>query len=1664
MANLTVFSLIRYASLAIGCAIAATPTVTIADQTKANNNTALQSGASWVSGNVPGSGDMAIWDSTVTTPANCTNTLGAAETWAGITINNPSAPVTINGSTTLTLNAGINMGNAMVDFNPDISTITLGSNQTWTVTAGRTLTTGSPTTGGRVQNNTVTLAGGGTWTTGGTDDNGGLGVIVVAGTVNLNKTSNSGTHAIGGGGLTADRGTTARITGSGGDQIYDNCNVTINGTFDLNGNTETIALLNGSGVVDNTATGRSATLTLGNGSSTFNGTIRSSGSGSSFSLVKAGTGISTVSGTNTYSGGTTVTAGTLALTTANAIMSYTVNGGTLSVSPVNSSSSLPMGNLTLGGNGSQLTFNLRSFRNLTAPLINDSGNVTMNGNVPVNVQNVVQSGTYVLLQYSGTRSGSGSFVAGSLPAGATITDDTANGQVILTYVSLLEPRVVIPTLNTNEVVVMVATPQQYGAVGDGITDDSAAFQAAINAVYNSGGQGGGVVYVPAANYAFYTNLVVPTGVTLHGDWTDWTKGGNGLVGTTFKVYFGAGQTNATPFITMKSTSTLRDVNIWYPNQNPAAIVGYPFTVTISSDCVMQNIALVNSYQGIQAVNAAQHILSTVIGTPLYLGVNVDSNYDVCHAEDIRFSPNVWSASGLSNAPAAGSSYATWMRNNGTGMQMIRMDGDFCMDTYISGYNVGILFTNTGNGDPGCTFYSGAITNCASGIMAQDMPGALGLMFANFTFNDDIAVNRTRANTDANILFEHCTITGNSGTAVSSVGSDWHSWMQFQNCTISNTLNLAGPGVFNVVDSTLLGSTQCVMSASATRAAFTGCTFNPTQKIVNNGNMSNLLVNARSSISNSFPIVYWTNVVNDYVSRQPAKTNLYVVTDVAWGAAGNGIADDTAAIQSALMAAGTNGGGIVYVPAGLYHLTNTLDVPGGVELRGAYEMRGYSQAAADGYAKGSILRPYGGQGTTNGPAAIILEANSGLVGVTISYENQNNSCIPFPPAIQGRGGNVYAIGIICPNPYYYVDLDTYSCTNHFFYLVDGWALKTGFNVGNGSSGSLVDCMGNWTAWIANGESQSTLPQSAQAPVLEFVDHQLQFYNLGDCDELMVKDFNIIENTFLHIKNENGVGPNATLIGDYCDATIQGIVLDANSTINAVNTGMAIFNFNDDSDLADTTVGVISTTNFEGAATFFNTILFAGPYLDFNINGGDVVLESAHSDSGSVLGSTVNGGVLHLVNYSANPSSGNSPYNVTFGANAGLTGETNEYIACYDYNGCALNNLNLSNPINAWMDYSLSRYSVLDNTLPLIDNIYPNGASLFQDTNALSFVITSPAGINTNDVVVTLNGVTLTNLLFSGLATGWQVSYSGLPSNTSFTLVITVTDNDGHVASTTTSFDTFNPNNYTFEATDFDYTSNGISGLFINNPQTNAYANLNSTAGIDYSNKIAGQGSSSYRPQGLETEGCGDVIRPAYATGLQDFDVGYNNGGTGNWGNYTRNYPAGIYYIYARAASPNGPTTDSASMYLVTGGQGTASQTTSKLGTFSIPNTGGFQTYAWVALLNSEGDLATLTNSGSIETLRVGTDSGGYNVNFYELVPISIQVNPVTLTASITNGSVSLSFATQIGFSYLVQYTDNLTGATWSSLGGSMPGNGGILSLDDTVNTASRFYRVLIVQNQ
>jgi hypothetical protein len=260
------------------------------------------------------------------------------------------------------------------------------------------------------------------------------------------------------------------------------------------------------------------------------------------------------------------------------------------------------------------------------------------------------------------------------------------------------------------------------------------------------------------------------------------------------------------------------------------------------------------------------------------------------------------------------------------------------------------------------------------------------------------------------------------------------------------------------------------------------------------------------------------------------------------------------------------------------------------------------------------------------------------------------------------------------------------------MVDGWALSRGYCAGNGSSGSIVNCHGNWTYWWDNYDSQSDLGSSSRDAILNFSEHNLEMYVLGDCTELLVKDFVIPCHTFLRCVSENGRGPNITGVGTMCDQATEGFRLDAAApcNLNTVNSTMAIFA--DYPDLATNTVGVVSSNSFQGTARFFNSALFGGPYWDFIVGGGDIGFAQVHMLDHSFRGSRVDGGVLQLINNGAyisyNGTSNFPPYNVAFGAGAGITGKASEMIGCYAYNGCSYGNPNANNPVLAWVNYNLA----------------------------------------------------------------------------------------------------------------------------------------------------------------------------------------------------------------------------------------------------------------------------------------------------------------------------------------------------------------------------------------
>ena len=354
------------------------------------------------------------------------------------------------------------------------------------------------------------------------------------------------------------------------------------------------------------------------------------------------------------------------------------------------------------------------------------------------------------------------------------------------------------------------------------------------------------------------------------------------------------------------------------------------------------------------------------------------------------------------------------------------------------------------------------------------------------------------------------------------------------------------------------------------------------------------------------------------------------------------------------------------------------------------------------------------------------------------------------------------------------------------------------------------------------------------------------------------------------------------------------------------------------------------------------------------------------------------------------------------------------------------------------------------LPILNNVFPiNGTKL---TNTFSFGVQSTVGVSSNNVVVTVNGITISNLVFSGTINNWTVKYPHLTPNLPYVITVTVTDLNGNSSTTTASFDTMNPSNYTWEAEDYDHDS----GLFFDNPQTNAYTGLGADAGVDTVQVNFG-GTYSYRTSGEDNGPSGDVLRPQYQdinNPQVDGSIGFFSDGA--WCNYTRNYPAGTYNVYGRFATASVGT--DANLAQVTSGWGTTTQTTNLLGSFAIPNTAGWSTYAYVPLRDASGNLATVTFNGSTNTLQLIRPvdvpaSPDVNVNFLMLAPA------LTAKASLVGTNVIVAFQTVTNFNYQVQYKTNLTDPTWILLG-TVGGNNGFQSVTDPVKSATRFYRVQI----
>ncbi len=163
-------------------------------------------------------------------------------------------------------------------------------------------------------------------------------------------------------------------------------------------------------------------------------------------VLKTGAGTLTLSGASTNTGAVTVSAGKLiGSTSATGAGAFTVANGAGMGARVNvdpeqfNVPSVVFG--TAGGNTSVDIVCDSSVGNPASAPLKITGNATLNGPVAVNLVDAFpEVGTYAMVQY-GTKSGSGSFVLGTLPLGVIGTlNDNGSGLVTLTVTSVAQPR------------------------------------------------------------------------------------------------------------------------------------------------------------------------------------------------------------------------------------------------------------------------------------------------------------------------------------------------------------------------------------------------------------------------------------------------------------------------------------------------------------------------------------------------------------------------------------------------------------------------------------------------------------------------------------------------------------------------------------------------------------------------------------------------------------------------------------------------------------------------------------------------------------------------------------------------------------------------------------------------------------------------------------------------------------------------------------------------------------------------------------------------------------------------------------------------------------------------------------------------------------------------
>ncbi|MBI3852865.1 MAG: hypothetical protein HY298_21630 [Verrucomicrobia bacterium] len=327
----------------------------------------------------------------------------------------------------------------------------------------------------------------------------------------------------------------------------------------------------------------------------------------------------------------------------------------------------------------------------------------------------------------------------------------------------------------------IFSAKSAGATGDGVTDDTAAIQKALD----DAGKTGGRTWLPPARYLVKGSLRIPPGVTLQGDMESpvWTEPLNGSI---ILATGGRDNEDGPALFELGHSSAARGLTVFYPEQIATNIHPYAWTFHLQGhDNTVENVTLINSYNGIRIgpEGNVRHRIRSVYGCVLRRGIFVDSCSDIGRIENVQFHCHWWSAKEVGGdwKPVH-----EFMWKNCEAFIFGRTDWEYVNNTFVFPVNIGYRFIQTKAGAANGQF-SGIGADESQICVKVEAIQPMGLLISNGQFvcmHGDTRVPVVVENTcQGSVRLVNCAFWGPNRQCVVSHSK---SFVSLSDCYLSTT--------------------------------------------------------------------------------------------------------------------------------------------------------------------------------------------------------------------------------------------------------------------------------------------------------------------------------------------------------------------------------------------------------------------------------------------------------------------------------------------------------------------------------------------------------------------------------------------------------------------------------------------------------------------------------------------------------------------------------------------------------------------------------------------------------------------------------------------------------------------------------------------------------------